>query len=609
MEVGSLNDVQLHLVDSVDQAQKFMSWLGERHDGPLGVDTETTGVGNFSPREDDVRLCQLGDAMQGWAIPWIEWGGVFREAMQKYTGLLTGHNLPQYDSPVLRKEGINLPRHRCRDARLMSHVIEPTYSTALKNLCARHVDPRAAVMGQQLAAQLEEGKSKNGWTWATVPTDYEPYWAYGALDAVLSARLDPIIADKVYLAGAWDAYELEMAAAYVVQKMEDNRMRVDRPFAIEAFVRFETEADQLAEYCQETFMVKPTQNAAIVDILIKSGHEFTQETKSGAVSLDKHVLGHINHPLAQLVLRHRQLKKLTSTYIRHFINLTSDEDPMLPYRLNSIGAKTSRMTMSKPSLHNLPRRSETNPEAITVRDCLIPRDDNHILLMIDFDQIEMRILTHLTQDPAMYAAVMDPSVDIFTAMARMTFSDPTIDRKHHLRQRMKNCAYAINYGAGPDKFSATAGLPLHEGHETYYQVKDTFRGIQAMTDTVKAVSMQRLREEGVAYVRSPLTGRIHPDHQDKNYTLVNFLLQGTAAEIMKIKLVELDNAGFGDYMTLTVHDEQIFDLPRGTIREATMAALEVMNDDKLLSVPITAGASLGERWGSKYDYNPLEEAA
>jgi DNA polymerase-1 len=172
---------------------------------------------------------------------------------------------------------------------------------------------------------------------------------------------------------------------------------------------------------------------------------------------------------------------------------------------------------------------------------------------------------------------------------------------------MKNCAYAINYGAGPDKFSATAGLPLQEGHETYYQVKDTFRGIQAMTDSVKNVSMGRLRDEGIAYVRSPLTGRIHPDHQDKNYTLVNFLLQGTAAEIMKIKLVELDNAGFGDYMTLTVHDEQIFDLPRATIREATIAALEVMNDAQLLSVPITAGASLGERWGSKYDYNPFEE--
>ena len=181
MRSGPLDDVQLHLVDSVDAAQALMYWLGERHDGPVGVDTETTGLGNFSPREDDVRLCQLGDKMQGWAIPWAEWGGVFREAMRRYEGPLTGHNLPQYDSPILAKVGIHLPRHRCRDARLMSHVIEPTYSTALKNLCSRHVDPRAGVMQSQLAEQLSSGKDKNGWTWATVPWDYQPYWAYAEI--------------------------------------------------------------------------------------------------------------------------------------------------------------------------------------------------------------------------------------------------------------------------------------------------------------------------------------------------------------------------------------------------------------------------------------------
>lgn len=602
-----LSDVQLHLVDSVAKASELMSWLGERRETLLAIDTETTGLGNFSPREDDVRLCQIGDGMQGWAIPWLEWGGVFREAMRKFQGLIVGHNLPQYDAPILAKEGIVVPRHRSRDTRLMSHVIEPTYSTALKNLCARHVDPRAGVMGAQLSEQLSSGKDKHGWTWATIPVDYQPYWAYGALDTVLTARLDPILEEKVRAAGAWEAYELEMASAYVVQKMEDNRMRVDRPFAIEAHDRFLAEADQLAEACQAEFGVKPTQNASIIQILQGLGYEFTKETASGAVSLDKEVLGHVDHPLAALVLKHRQLKKLTSTYIRHFINLTSDEDPMLPYRLNSIGAKTGRMTMSKPSLHNLPRRSDSNPNAITVRDCLIPKDEDHILLMIDFDQIEMRELTHLTQDPALMAAVMDPSVDIFTAMARMVFSDPSIDKKNPLRQRTKGCAYAINYGAGPDKFCATAGLTPEEGYPIYYGIKNTFTGIDNMSNMVRNVSLGRLRDEGVSYVKSPLTGRVHPDHQDKGYTLVNFLLQGMAAEIMKIKLVELDNAGFGDYMTLTVHDEQIFDLPRGTIREATIAALEVMNDYELLTVPITAGASLGERWGSKYDYDPFKE--
>jgi DNA polymerase-1 len=546
--------------------------------------------------------------MQGWAMDWLQWGGVFREAMHRYEDCIVGHNWPQYDAPILAKEGIVIPQWRCRDTRLMAHVIEPTFSVGLKNLCARHVDRRAGVMQSQLHEQLELGKTGNGWTWATVPTDYQPYWAYGALDTVLTARLDPILEEKVRAAGAWDAYELEMASAYVVQKMEDNRMRVDRPFAQEAFDRFAAEAQMLSDWCKTNFGVTPGQKASIIQILTEAGYEFTKETASGAVSLDKEVLGYIDHPLAEVVLRHRQLKNLNSTWIRHFIELTSDEDPFLPYRLNSVGAKTGRMTMSKPSLHNLPRRSESNQNAIAVRDCLVPRDEDHILLMIDFDQIEMRELTHLTQDPALMAAVNDPSVDIFTAMARMVFSDLTIDKKSPLRQRTKGCAYAINYGAGPDKFTRTAGLLPEEGHAMYYGIKNTFRGIDEMSNMVRNISLGRMRDEGVSYVKSPLTGRIHPDHNDKGYTLVNFLLQGMAAEIMKIKLVELDNAGFGDYMTLTVHDEQIFDLPKATIKEATIAALEVMNDYNLLSVPITAGASLGERWGSKYDYDPHAEA-
>jgi DNA polymerase I len=599
-----LSDVQLHFVDSVEMANKLLTWLGERRETSIAVDLETTGVGNFNPREDEARLCQLGDGLQGWAIPWLEWGGVFREALSKYNGPIVGHNLPQYDAPILDLLGIHIPQHRCNDTRLMSHVIEPTYSTGLKNLCTRHVDRRAGIMQSQLHAQLEAGKASSGWTWATVPVDYQPYWAYGALDTVLTARLEPVLASKVKAAGAWDAYQLELAAAYVVDKMEANGMCVDREYANRAHDEFLRQADEIKTWCNREYGFTPTQNASIVQYLQEQGHEFTKETRSGAVALDKDVLGGIDHPLAEMVLTYRQLSKLSTTYIRHFIGLTSDEDPILHYRINSIGARTGRMTMQGPSLHNLPRHSDTNTNAITVRNCLVPRAEDRILMMIDFDQIEMRVLTHLTQDPALMAAVADPDVDIFTSMARMIFSNPAITKKDVLRQRTKSCAYAINYGAGPDKFSATAGLPPAEGHEMYNQVKATFSGIQSMSDMVKNVALNRMAEEGVAYVKSPLTGRIHPAEDDKLYTLVNYLLQGLAGEIMKMKIVELDAAGFGDYMCLPVHDEQIFDAPKEGLEEFTRAALEVMNDSSLLSVPITAGASIGERWGEKRDYEP-----
>lgn len=594
-----LSNVRLHLVDSVEKASEMMRWLGERHEGRVAIDTETTGL---DVRRDVVRLAQLGDTMQGWAVPWEQWGGVFIEAVRRYEGELVGHNLPQFEDPMLRRAGLPLERHRCHDTRLRSHVIEPTYSTGLKNLCARHVDRRAGVMQSQLHEQLEDGKGKNGWTWATVPINYQPYWAYGALDTVLTARLDPILEEKVRLAGAMEAYQLELACAYVVQRMEDNGFCVDREYARRTYDDFERKADALALECAAMWGVKPTQNASVAERLMADGVVLDKETSSGAKQLDKAVLKGLTHPLAELVLRHRQLKKLSTTYIRHFNDLTTDQDPILHFRLNSVGARTGRMTMSGPSLHNLPRANESNEEAISVRNCLVPRAPDRRLLMIDFDQIEMRILTHLTQDPALMAAVMDPDVDIFTAMARMLWHDPTLEKKDARRQRMKNAAYAINYGAGPEKFAHTAGIPVHEGYEMYAGVSSAFPGIQQMSDMVRNVALGRLRDEGVAYVRSPLTGRVHPAEDNKLYTLVNYLIQGIATEIMKIKIVELDNAGFGQYMVLTVHDEQIFDLPQYGFEEAARNALEVMNDYRLLTVPITAGASAGMRWGEKEDY-------
>lgn len=601
MTAEGLSDVQLHLVNSVEMANKLMSWLGERHDGSIAVDTETTGL---SIQHDYVRLAQLGDGLQGWAVPWHEWGGVFREALSRYEGPIVGHNLPQFDAPMLRKEGIDIPRHRSSDTRLMSHVIEPTYSTALKNLCTRHVDRRAGAMQSQLHGALVDGQTKEGWTWATVPVDYQPYWAYGALDTVLTARLEPIMRDKVKAAGAWEAYELEIAAAYVTETMEANGMCVDRAYARDANEAFKAQADQLKESCQRAYGFSPTQNASIIQYLQEQGYEFTKETRSGAIALDKDVLRGVTHPLAEMVLVHRQLSKLSTTYIRHFIELTSDVDPILHYRINSVGARTGRMTMQGPSLHNLPRRSETNQNAITVRNCLVSRAADRILMMIDFDQIEMRILTHLTQDPALMAAVMDPDVDIFTAMARMLHHDQTIAKKDPRRQTMKNAAYAINYGAGAEKFATTAGILVSEGQEMYNAVGMAFPGIQQMSNMVRNVALTRLQESGVAYVKSPLTGRIHPAEDDKLYTLVNYLIQGVAGEILKIKLVELDNAGFGPYLCLPVHDEVIFDAPRDAIEEFTRAALAVMNDHDMLTVPITAAASLGDRWGEKQDYAP-----
>lgn len=597
--VNSLSDVRLHLVDDLDTALDLMSWLGERRVGDIAVDTETEGL---DTKKDRVRLVQIGDEMHGWAIPWEKWGGVFLEAMKKYDGRLLMHNA-KFDVAMLRNWcSYQVPQDRCHDTRLMAHVIEPTYSTALKRLAARHIDPTAGGLQDQLGSAFD-----SGWTWATVPIDFQPYWSYAALDCVLTARLDTILMQKVKDAGAVRAYELELAAAWVCMGMEQNGIAVDRPYAQAAFDQFHGYAQTLSDWCKANYDVRPSQNASVAEALIRDGVPLDAATASGALKLDKKILGPIDHPLAQTVLTYRQYSKVTSTYLKAFLNLTSDEDPRLVPSINTVGklddpVRTGRMSMSEPNLQNLPRKTEGRPESLAVRNCIVSGEES-TLLMIDFSQIELRVLAHLSGDTALQEAFTGDE-DFFTRLARELYRVPDMLRSDDRRSSTKNAMYSRVYGAGATKFAATAGISIEEGQEIYDLIASRYPGTVTMPRSIQSTATQRLRDEGRAYVKSPLTGRILPVDDDKIYVATNYVIQGMAAEIFKYKLCELANAGLQEFMCLPVHDEVVFDVPSDQLQEVARIALTVMNDDTMLSVPIEAEASVGARWGQKSDYTP-----
>lgn len=592
-----LADVQLHLVNDLETANAMMRWLGERHHGEIAFDTETTGLDTV---RDKVRLCQIGDGLHGWAIPYAQWGGVFLEALKKYEGDFIAHNL-MYDVAMIRNDcGYLMPQDRCHDTMLQCRIAYPTYSAALKQASARLVDPAAGGLQDQLGNSL--GK---GWTWATVPIEYEPYWTYAALDTVLTSRLDGVVRPQLVGLGVERSYALELAASWVCERMQMNGIMVDRPYATQILGQFRAHAQALSDWCKTNYGVRPTANADVAQYLIADGVPLDATTASGAVQLDKKVLGPIDHPLAQAVLEHRKYSKRASTYIRHFVELTSDEDPRLRPRINPSEARTGRMSIDTPSLQNLPRRDESDASAIAVRNCFIAPPEN-ILLMIDYDQIELRFLAHLSGDEGLRNAFrnagIDGGPDFFTAAARGMFNDPNLGRKDHRRQTTKNAFYAKGYGAGAAKFAATAGLSPQDGQAVYDAIDVTFPGVSNLGRMVTAKAMERLRNEGIAYAKSPLTGRRHPADDDRMYALVNYLVQGAAAELLKMKLIELDNAGFGPYMCLPVHDEIVFDVPADQVNEFAKAACAVMADANLISVPITVGPSTGLRWGTKEDY-------
>ena len=589
-----LRDVKLHLVESIDDVLKLASWLGDRRPHHvLGLDTETTGL---ITGVDRVRMVQVGDGVHGWAIPFQRWGGLVEDILRRWDGQWLIHNA-KFDVGMLDHEGVEVDDAKVLDTRIMAHCIAPHMSTALKNVASRLVDSNAASQQAELNQSLTSGSG--GWTWETVPVHYEPYWTYAALDPVLNYKIYEVLWPQVQ-AQCPKAFELENEVQWILAKMERYGVHIDTDYAKEKLAAFESYVDEAGRWIRAEYGVSAGSNLAVVRVLQEAGHVVTQATRAGAVALDKEVLGTIDHPLAQTVLQRRQIQKLASTYLSHFVQ-EPDAAGLIHPSINVLGARTSRMSMERPNLQNLPRKSTENPAADAVRSCVTAREGN-VLMMCDFDQVEMRMLASMAEEQSMIAAFKGDE-DFFVALAKLVYDDTTIVKSDPRRQVVKNAGYATIYGAGVSKFAVTAGITVDQASKVRHRWDELFPGVVKFQRDIIAVAQQRRETEGAPYVRCPVTGRHQVGDPGKEYALVNYLIQGAAAATFKKKIIELDNAGIGDWLMVPVHDEIIADVPEEHAADVARVFRQVMNDDQMFKVPLSASVSWGSSWGSKESYD------
>ena len=590
----ALEDVNLELVDSVEKAQEFMTWLGQRR-SVLGFDTETSGL---DPDKDVLRLVQFGDLHTGWAIPWDRWGGVAVEALTVYEGEMVGHN-SKFDVRFLEKNiGKKLNRANIHDTRLMCHILDPAMSTALKPNAARLVDPTAAYASRA----LDEAMSAQKWTWGTVPVDFQLYWCYGAMDTVLTAHMFEKLYKDIRKSYS-DVYDLEQAVMWVLADMEERGSRIDLEYTRTKSKELTAFAVGVSEWCNSQYGISPGSNREVTEKLLQLGVNLTARTASGAYALDEDVMMSIiggpieevdrttfteGQTLAYQVYARRKSEKIRSTYLDVFLE-SVDADGFVHPRINQLGARTGRMSMERPALQTLPRGR-------IVRDCFIPRE-GHSLVSADFDGVEMRCLAHFAQDKGLIDAIN--SGDIHLATAQRVYNDSTIEKNDPRRQIAKSVGFAKIYGAGPDKIALTAGISLENAREFLNNYDAMFPGVKEFQNHVSRTVEQRKHSEGVAYVNTPL-GRLQKSDNDCDYALVNALIQGMAADVFKEALVRLDESDAGQYLLLPVHDEIIADVPNEDMTEIKDIIVKAMSDERW-AVPLTVGIDGPlARWGAKY---------
>lgn len=588
------SDLSLTLVNTIDDAMAMKRWLSERHD-VLGLDTETSGLDPHAPGAR-LRLVQIGDAKSGWAIPWERWGGAAMECIEAWEGPWTLHNAA-FDIKWLRiHAGWKPPWHRIHDTMIMAQIDNPLGSGALKQLAVKHVDRRANA-GEVL---LKEAMNKEGWTWDTIPVDFDAYWAYGALDPVITAHLwSHFRTDLKYPR----VYDLEMAARRVVSQMEDNGARIDIEYCERKQAELTEYVERSKAWAKEAWGISIGSSPQVAKFFKDTLNvEVERTTASGAPSADKAQMmifsAHDDRRVseaAKFVLQVRKADKLAGTYFSNFLSMNTDG--ILHPSIKTLGARTGRMSMTAPALQTLPKGEAT------VRDAFIPTHEGDVLVSSDYSQIEMRLMAHFSGDQRLANAFRDADAtdgDFFVNLGKEIYQDAAFSKKDKRRALVKNTLYGACYGAGVAKMAETAGVPYQQMKSVSDAVFSTYPGMKEFASAVEDAGVRRERSEGQGYVMTPF-GRRLPCDDGRVYSLVNYLLQGHAAEILKDAIVRMDAAGLGDYMLLPVHDEVIFSLPEKDMAEAMHTIGESMSVMEGYAVPMPADPE-GPlyRWGDKY---------
>ncbi|HET9725332.1 MAG TPA: DNA polymerase, partial [Gemmatimonadales bacterium] len=325
-----------------------------------------------------------------------------------------------------------------------------------------------------------------------------------------------------------------------------------------------------------------------------------KRTKTGP-STDADVLEQLaamGHALPRLILDYRELQKLKSTYVDTLPATVNRRTGRIHTSFNQTGAATGRLSSSDPNLQNIPVRT---PRGEEIRRGFVPRAGWQFLVA-DYSQIELRIMAHLSGDPAFIEAFHQGG-DIHRQTAALIFGVPVEQVTGDMRARAKTINFATIYGQGPFALSRQLGISQEDAKSFIARYFERFAGVRAFLDR----QIRLAREQG--YVETIFKRRRYiPEIKDRNFNMraygernaQNSPLQGSAADLIKLAMVRI-HAALGEHklrsrMLLQVHDELVFEAPPEEIEALGRVVREHMEHVVELRVPLVVDIGVGPNW-------------
>jgi DNA polymerase-1 len=398
-----------------------------------------------------------------------------------------------------------------------------------------------------------------------------------------------------------------MPLVRVLAEMELAGVLLDREFfagmSVELGKRMAELESQVYEMVGGPFNINSTQQLS--DVLFKrlglQPPDRGRKTASGHYSTSADVLELLRgqHPAVDLVLEHRELSKLKSTYV-DALPAAADSGGRVHTSYGQAGAITGRLSSSNPNLQNIPTRTELGRR---VRNGFIAAP-GHALLSVDYSQIELRIVAHMAKDEAMLQAFRDGQ-DIHAATAAAIYNVPLEGVLKEQRRHAKAINFGLIYGMSAFGLTRSTDLTLAEAEAFVKAYFERFPGIKRYLDNMRKLAASQGYVETLLGRRRYFPALMGQQSQAlrnrEEREAINSPIQGTAADIMKIAMLKippgLAEAGLGARMLLQVHDEIVLECPQPELEGAARAVQRIMEEAYPLSIPLSTEARWGYNWG------------
>ena len=596
-----LGEAQYHtILTQADWEQLFQRLSTEKR---FAIDTETTSL--------DYRVAEMVgfsvafDAKDAYYVPLAhDYEGapeqLNREAIiQQIKPILEdtsvekiGHHL-KYDAHIFENHGIHLQGWYF-DTMLASYV--------LNSVATRHgMDDVARVYLSHLTTTFEQVAGKGAKQKTFNQIEIETAAHYAAEDAHVTYRLYEVLDRKLKELPELSSilHNIEVPVASVLTRMEENGIALDLNFLDQLSISFsETIQDlenQIIEIAGESFNVSSPKQVGEV-LFEKMGLKGGKKTATGQYSTSEAILEKIDHPITALIIEYRGLTKLKSTYTDGLLKQANPETQRVHTSYHQALTATGRLSSTDPNLQNIPVRENIGRQ---IRQAFIA-PEGRILLAADYSQIELRLMAHFSQDEALVHA-FNHGQDVHSRTASEVLGVALENVTSDQRRQAKAVNFGLLYGMSEFGLIRQLGFTREESQNYIKQYFHRYPGIYEYMQRTRQIALEQ------GFVET-ITGRrlYTPDIKASNMMVrkgaeraaINAPLQGSAAEIIKMAMIEVDKILPKNQakLLLQVHDELVFEVDEDIADEISVKIQDVMQKVVTLSVPLLVEVGKGKNW-------------